>query len=70
MTNHSANTQGGNETTVTVASKALKVGERGIYHAKLVLAEGTDRDRAIIRNVELNAQVEAERAKRDRPPSP
>ena len=30
---------------------------------------GTDRDRAIIRSLELNAQVEAERAKRDRPPS-
>ena len=28
---------------------------------------GTDRDRAIIRSVELNAQVEAERAKRDQP---
>ncbi len=27
----------------------------------------TDRDRAIIRSVELNAQVEAERAKRDQP---
>ncbi len=30
---------------------------------------GIDRDRAIIRSVELNAQVEAERAKRHRPPS-
>ena len=30
---------------------------------------GIDRDRAIIRSVELNAQVEAARAKRDRPRS-
>ncbi len=28
--------------TVTVASKALKVGERGIYHAQVVLSQGTD----------------------------
>ena len=30
---------------------------------------GTDRDRAITRSVELNAEVEAVRAKRDRPES-
>ena len=30
---------------------------------------GTDETRAIIRSVELNAQVKAERAKRDRPES-
>ncbi len=38
---HSANMQDNEEVTVTVASKALKVGERGIYHAKDVLAGGT-----------------------------
>ena len=27
--------------TVTLASKALNVGERGIYHARLVLEKGT-----------------------------
>ncbi len=31
---------------------------------------GTDRDRAIIRSLELKAQVEAARAKRNRPRSP
>ena len=30
---------------------------------------GTDRDRAIIRSLELNAEVIEARAKRDRPPS-
>ncbi len=35
-----AHAQGYEETTVTAASKALKVGERGIYHAKDVLAGG------------------------------
>ncbi len=38
---HPAHAQYNEETTVTVASKALNVGERGIYHAKVVLFEGT-----------------------------
>jgi hypothetical protein len=35
---NTAHAQYNEETTVTVASKALKVGERGIYHAKIVLS--------------------------------
>ena len=38
---HPAHMQGGEEVTVTKASRALKVGERGIYHAKVVLSDGT-----------------------------
>ena len=38
---HSAHTQDGEEMTVTLASKALNVGGRGIYHARIVLSEGT-----------------------------
>ena len=38
---HSANTQGESETTVTAASKALNVGERGVFHTKNVLENGT-----------------------------
>ena len=30
--------------TVTVASKALNVGERGIYHARVVVEEGTEEE--------------------------
>ncbi len=41
MTDHTAHTQGGGEVTVTNASKTLGVGERGIYHAKNVLENGT-----------------------------
>ena len=37
MPDHSAYAQDGIEVTVTKASKVLKVGERGIYHAKTVL---------------------------------
>ena len=38
---HPANLQSGGEATVNKASKALKVGERGIYHAKVVILQGT-----------------------------
>ncbi len=38
---HPAELQNGEEVTVSMASKALKVGERGIYHAKVVLLQGT-----------------------------
>ncbi len=37
---HPAYAQSENETTVPVVSKALKVGQRGIYHAKTVLSGG------------------------------
>ncbi len=38
---HPAYMRDGEEMTVTLASKALKVGERGIYHARIVLEKGT-----------------------------
>jgi hypothetical protein len=44
MSYHPAHAQGGEEMTVTKASKALKVGERGIFHAKHVIAEGTEEE--------------------------
>ena len=40
IADHSAPAQGGGEVTVTKASKTLKVGERGIYHAKTILENG------------------------------
>ncbi len=39
--NHTAYTQDGEGMTVPLASKALNVGERGIYHARIVLEKGT-----------------------------
>ena len=41
LTDHPAYMQNGQEVTVTKASKILKVGERGIYHAKNVLENRT-----------------------------
>ncbi len=38
---HTARAQGDEEMTVTVASKALNVDSRGIYHAKTVLSKDT-----------------------------
>ncbi len=38
---HTAYTQDGEEMTVPLASRALKVGVRGIYHGRIVLSEGT-----------------------------
>ncbi len=38
---HPAELQSGEEVTVTMASKALKVGQRGIQYGKVVLLEGT-----------------------------
>ena len=38
---NTAYTQGDEEMTVTLASKALQVGGRGIYHARIVLEKGT-----------------------------
>ena len=38
---NTAQTQDNEEVTVTKASKTLKVGERGLYHAKNVLENGT-----------------------------
>ncbi len=39
--NSAAHAQQSVRTAVTATSKVLKVGERGIYHAKVVLSEGT-----------------------------
>ncbi len=39
-----AHAQSYEETTVTKASKAMNVGERGIYHANVVIKEGTDEE--------------------------
>ena len=50
---NTAHTQDYEETTVTEASKALKVGERGIYHAKVVLSKGTPEEIAIPKAKEL-----------------
>ncbi len=41
---NTAHTQDNEKTTVTAASKALKVGERGIYEAKIVLSQGTSEE--------------------------
>ncbi len=41
---NTAHAQDNEEMTVTAASKALKVGERGIYHANVVIKEGTDEE--------------------------
>ena len=41
---HPAHTQGENKVTVPMASKALNVGERGIYHANVVINEGTEEE--------------------------
>ncbi len=38
---HPANLQNGDEVTVNMASKALKVSERGIQYGKVVLSQGT-----------------------------
>ena len=38
---HPAELQSGEEVTVTMASKALKVGKRGIQYGKVVLLQGT-----------------------------
>ena len=39
-----AHAQGNEKMTVPLASKALKVGQRGIFHAKVVLSEGTSEE--------------------------
>ena len=39
--NNTAQTQDNEKVTVTNASETLNVGERGIYHAKTVLENGT-----------------------------
>ena len=41
---NTARAQDYEETTVTVASKALKVGERGIRYANVVINEGTEEE--------------------------
>ena len=41
LTDHPAYAQDSGEMTVTKASKILKVGERGIYHARNVLENST-----------------------------
>ena len=44
MTDHPARAQDGGEVTVTMASKALNVGERGIYHGRNILENGTQEE--------------------------
>jgi hypothetical protein len=41
LTDHPAYAQDSGEVAVTKASKTLKVGERGIYHARNVLENST-----------------------------
>ena len=41
LTVNTAQTQDNEEMTVPLASKALNVGERGIYHARIVLEKGS-----------------------------
>ncbi len=41
---NTAHAQGYEETTVTVASTALNVGERGIRYANVVIDEGTEEE--------------------------
>ena len=55
-----------------IGGKTYWTWQPGKYIRRLGFSQesfGTDRDRAIIRSLELNAEVIEARAKRDRPPS-
>ena len=43
--------------TVTAASEALKIGERGIYYAKEVIAEGTEEEIADCDSSKISPQT-------------